>query len=133
MKRSYIIILLFLALLSSRLFFIDDTKNIILYITLINSIALIIVIISSVEYTYNTLKDEINGRNIANEIKRRYIRDIKSKSVILCFASFTALVSLKFSSETFNDSLSIITIGISLLDTELSSLFEKLLKKWCKL
>ncbi len=133
MKRSSIILLLFLALLSSRLFFIDNTKNIILYITLINSIALIIVIISAVEYTYNSLKNQINSRNIAYEIKKRYLRDIKSKSIILCFASFIVLISLKFSSEIFNDSLSIITIGISLLDTEISSLFEKILKKWCRL
>lgn len=133
MKRSSIIILLFLALLSSRLFFIDNTQKIILYITLINSIALIIVFISAIEYTYSTLKTEINNRIIGIELKKRYIRDIKFKSIILCLICFIILISLKFSSEKFNDSLSIITIGISLLDTELSSLLKKILKKWCKL
>lgn len=133
MKRTFIILLLFLTLLASRLFFIDNTNNITVYITLINSISLIIVIVSAIEYTYNILKEEINNRPIANELKKRYIKDIIEKSIILCYCSLLVLISLRFSSEKFNDSLSIITIGISLLDSEISYLFKKILKKWCRL
>ena len=133
MKRTFIISLLFITLLASRLFFIDDTNNVTVYITLINSISLIIVIVSAIEYTYNILKEEINNRPIANELKKRYIKDIIEKSIILCFCSLLVLISLKFSSEKFNDALSIITVGISLLDSEISHLFKKILKKWCLL
>lgn len=133
MKRTLIILLLFITLLASRLFFIDDTNNITVYITLINSISLIIVIASAIEYTYNILKEEINNRPIANELKKRYIKDIIEKSIILCYCSLLVLICLRFSSEKFNDALSIITIGISLLDSEISYLFKKILKKWCRL
>lgn len=49
MKRTLIIASLFLLLLFTRLFLIENDKNIVIYITLINTISLIIVIISILE------------------------------------------------------------------------------------
>lgn len=133
MKRSFTIILLFSILLVSRLFFIDKSENVILYITLINNISLIIVLISIIEDAYILLEKDINNRNISFQIKKRYIKDIKLKKNMLYFFTLFIFIDILFSCEKYNDALSIFTIGTSLLDSEISSIYKKILRKWCKL
>lgn len=133
MKRLVTLISLFGILLVVRLFFIRESNNIILYITLINSISLIIVIVSTIEQAFESIKKEVGKRRSPEQIKKIAINDVKSKKNILYIINLVVLVGIIFSSELYNDALSIFTIGASLLDTEISNLFKKLLGKWCKL
>ena len=133
MKRSFIIILLFSILLVSRLFFIDKSENITLYITLINNISLVIVLISIIEETYLLLEKEIKNRELSPQLKSRYVKDVKFRKNILYFISLLIFIDILYSCEKYNDALSIFTIGVSLLDSEISSIYEKILRKWCKL
>lgn len=130
MKRTFIIIPLFLALLTSRLFFINGPDNIIPYITLINSISFIIVIGSIIEETFSRIKNLIKDKNIAPQLKNNEIRDARSKKNILYLVNFVMLIGIFLSSEKYNDSLAIITIAISLLDKEIETVFSKIIKKW---
>lgn len=132
MKRSIIILLLFGLLLISRLFFISGTQDIILYITLINSISFIIVTISIIEKTFNSIKKEIHSKNIPSQIKNNEIKDVRKKKNILYLINLIVLIGIILSSEKYNDALSIFTIALSLLDEETSGVFEKIIKKWCK-
>lgn len=130
MKRTFVIISLFLALLSSRIFFINGPDNIIPYITLINSISFIIVIGSIIEETFSKIKGMIKDKNIASQLKSNEIRDARSKKNILYLINFVMLIGIFLSSEKYNDSLAIITIAISLLDKEIETVFSNIIKKW---
>lgn len=133
MKRSVLIILLFAVLILSRIFFIDDKENIILYITIINSLSLIIVIITAIEDSYKLLLLEINNRKISNQLKSRYIKNIKKKEIELCLFTFFIFIGLLLSSEKYNDVFSIFTICVSILNKETSNICSKILKRWCRL
>lgn len=133
MKRSIIIILLFGLLLISRLFFISGTENIISYITIINSISFIIVTISIIEKTFNLIKKEIQDKNIPSQIKNNEVKDVRIKKNILYLINLIVLIGILLSSEIYNDALSIFTIALSLLDEEISIIFEKIIKKWSKI
>lgn len=133
MKRSVAIISLFAILIISRLFFISKSIDIIPYITLINSISFIIVIISIIEDSYNSIRIEIANRDIPEQLKRNSIKDVKSKKLFLYLVNLLTLIGIVLSSEIYNDVLSILTIGISLLDEEIGWLFNKILRKWCKI
>lgn len=130
MKRIFVIITLFLALLASRIFFINESKNIISYITLINSISFIIVIISIIEEAFNKVKSIINNKTISLQLKKNEIRDAKNKKNILYLINLIILIGIFLSSEKYNDSLSITTIAISLLDKEIETIFSNMIKKW---
>lgn len=130
MKRTFVIIPLFLALLSSRIFFINGPDNVIPYITLINSISFIIVIGSIIEETFSKIKEMIKAKNIAYQLKNNEIRDARSKKNILYLINFVMLIGIFLSSEKYNDSLAIITIAISLLDKEIETVFSNIIKKW---
>lgn len=133
MKRSVIIISLFLTLLLTRLFLINESKNVTLYITFINSISLIIVYVSIIEATFISLKNIINQREVPLQIKNNMIKDVKFKKNITYLFILLLFIGIKLSSDTYNDAISIFTIAISLLDKEVSSAFLKLIRKWCRL
>lgn len=133
MKRSVIIISLFLTLLLTRLFLINESKNVTLYITFINSISLIIVYVSIIEDTFISLKNIINQREVPLQIKNNMIKDVKFKKNITYLFILLLFIGIKLSSDTYNDAISIFTIAISLLDKEVSSAFLKLIRKWCRL
>lgn len=133
MKRPIIIILLFGMLLVTRTYFINKSANIVLYITLINCISFIIVNISIIETAYITIIKEIDKKEINKQLKNNEKRDVTTKKIILCIMNMLVFIGIHLSSELFNDALSIFTIGLSLLDEEASVLFDKLLRKWCRL
>ena len=133
MKRTYIITFLFLILLITRCFFIDKSENIILYITLINSISFIIVVISIIEEMTRSIKVEVNNRSIPSQLKGNQIKEVKKKTFILSLCSLAVFFGTIISSEIYNDILSIVTVGISLLDNEISTLLKKIVKRWCKI
>ena len=81
MKRIFVIITLFLALLASRIFFINESKNIISYITLINSISFIIVIISIIEEAFNKVKSIINNKTISLQLKKMKLEMPRTKRI----------------------------------------------------
>lgn len=133
MKRTYIIIFLFLILLLCRCFFIGKSEHITLYITLINSISFIIVKISIIEKSIKILKEEINSRAIPSQLKRNQIKDVNKTKILLYIFSLVAFFGLLFSSDVYNDVLSIFTIGISLLDNEIAIVLAKIVKRWCQI
>jgi len=130
MKRIFVIGLLFLALLAARVFFINGSTNIISYITLINSISFIIVIASILEETFSNIKNEIQRKSIALQLKKNEIKEAKTKKNYLYLINLCMLIGLSFTSEKYNDCLSITTIAISLLDKEIETVFSHIIKKW---
>lgn len=133
MKRTLIIASLFLLLLFTRLFLIENDKNIVIYITLINTISLIIVIISILEKTYISIKKEVNKKQIPSDLKKNQIKDAKYKKNLFYIINIGVLVGILFSSEKYNDALSIFTIGVSLLDHEICSVLKIIVKRWCRI
>lgn len=130
MKRTFIIFSLFLALLATRLFFINGDNNITPYITLINSISFIIVIISIIEDTFSKIRNEINEKDVAPQIKLNETKDASNKKNILYTVNLIMLIGILLSSAEYNDALSIITIAISLLNEEIGIIVSKIIKKW---
>lgn len=131
MKRTYIIIFLFLILILTRCFFIDKNEHITLYITFINSISLIIVNVLIIEKMMNSIKEEINNRSIPPQLKRNHIKDVTKKKIFLYSFCLIIFIGTLLSSDKYNDALSIFTIGVSLLDNELCFALTKIVKRWC--
>lgn len=133
MKKTVIIISLFATLLFTRLFLINKKENITLYITLINSISLIIVFVSILEHAFYLIKDEINKRKVPLQLKNNMIKDVRVKKVCMYLLILPVFIGIKLSSDEYNDALSILAIAISLIDKDVSNIFKEIIRKWCRL
>lgn len=125
MKRSIGIALLFLVLAIVRVVF-NGNNNIIYVVALINIISLVIVVFGIIEKYLNIVKNEKYSNLSEQMVKVRYLK-LKRALISTTVVLFTILIAIYikfFIAEQYNDVVSIIALGLSILDDDIIKVFE---------
>lgn len=99
-----------------------DNPSIVLWVAIINLMALLIVIVAMIERTKKTLSTVIDDSGVPLEIAKRETDSIKSKlglSIYIVFVFLSSVYVIWFRSALGNDIISFLAVGLSLADTQI--------------
>lgn len=126
--RTIPIIIVFCMLIFLR-FISEKSENLTIIVSILNIIALLTVFVSIVEQIRISITNKIKNFTVPKEIINREVRNFTTKINIFAYIPFCFLVVIYFcffSSTLGNDILSIVSLGLSLTN---SNIAESIIKK----
>lgn len=134
MKNRTIPITIVFALLIFLRFISERSENLTIFVSILNLIALLTVLVSIIEQIRIDVTNKIKKLGIPKEIINREVRCFTIK-INICsyipFSFFIIIYLLFFSSTLGNDILSIISLGLSLTSSNIAESIIKILTMRC--
>lgn len=101
---------------------VEKTEQSCQYVSVINIIALLVVVYLTTEQIVLAIKDKISSLNVPKEVRVREVRNVQRNQYFLVYVPFTVLsliYLILFSSSLGNDIISIIALGLSLCNNHI--------------
>lgn len=130
MKRFITIIPIFIMLIIVRILLNND-ENIDYIIAIINISALLVIYVDVIDSNIKFIFSQ--NKTYPDEIVLREVKNFRKKSIclgVVLFSSFSSLYIIFLVSNLGNDIISIITIGLSLLESGIIEFVNKIIMRW---